>query len=95
MEKVTKEYLSSREAASALGVAVSTIQLWTNNGLLSAWTTAGGHRRILASSVAEMLLQQQQQQQQQSGRAEVNALLKIILVEDNEQQLRMYQKTNR
>ena len=48
---VRKDYFTSREAAELLGVAVSTIQQWTNNGLLRAWTTAGGHRRITRNSV--------------------------------------------
>lgn len=39
-----KDYLSTRDAAELLNLAVSTIQLWTDNGLLRAWTTAGGHR---------------------------------------------------
>ena len=40
-----KDYFSSREAAEILHVAVSTIQLWTNNGLLRAWKTVGGQQR--------------------------------------------------
>jgi excisionase family DNA binding protein len=54
-----KDYFTSREAAGLLDVAVSTIQLWTNNGVLRAWTTAGGHRRIARSSVEEMLSKKQ------------------------------------
>ncbi len=55
MTEKRKAYYSTREAAELLGVAVSTIQLWTKGGLLKAWTTGGGHRRIALRSVEEML----------------------------------------
>jgi PAS domain S-box-containing protein/excisionase family DNA binding protein len=54
-----KNYCKTSEAAKLLGVAVSTIQLWANNGSLRAWTTDGGHRRIERTSVEEMLAKQQ------------------------------------
>ncbi|QXD15553.1 cobalamin-dependent protein [Rhodocaloribacter litoris] len=38
--------LSTREAASLLGVHESSIKRWCNEGALSCRTTAGGHRRI-------------------------------------------------
>lgn len=43
MTKKAKDYLSTRETAEILNVAVSTIQLWMDNGLLDGWTTVGGH----------------------------------------------------
>jgi len=87
MSEVSESYLSSREAASLLGVAVSTVQLWTNNGLLRAWTTGGGHRRILRSSVEEML-----KGKEPDSCVENAEPLKIVVVDDNEQQLRLYKK---
>ena len=87
MSERQKQYFSSREAAELLGVAVSTIQLWTNNGLLRAWTTGGGHRRISCDSVNEMLSQRQ---------AVISDLpprqLSVVIVDDDVQQLRMYKK---
>lgn len=38
-----------------LGVSVRTTQLWVENGLLSAWKTAGGHRRVSRDSVDSLL----------------------------------------
>ena len=93
MAEKQKDYFTSREAAELLGVAVSTIQLWTNNGLLRAWTTAGGHRRIARSSVNEMLDQQQAisgEQGQKQGQDQQQ--LSVVVVEDDERQLRLYEK---
>lgn len=82
-----KEYLTTREAAEVLGVAVSTIQLWANNGSLQAWTTEGGHRRIVRGSVDEML-----QRKAPDPVADHQEEFRIVVVEDNAQQLRMYEK---
>lgn len=83
-----KDYLSTREAAELLDVAVSTVQLWTNNGLLKAWTTAGGHRRIAKNSVEDMLKQQQASIEQKSS----DHPFSIVVVEDNEQEIKLYQQ---
>ena len=84
-----KEYLTTREAAEILGVAVSTIQLWTNNGSLRAWTTDGGHRRIISSSVKDMLKRKNSAIEMNHDHKEP---FSVVVVEDNEQQLRMYEK---
>jgi len=47
--------LTTREAASLLGIAVSTAQQWIENGLLPAWKTPGGHRRVRLSAVHALL----------------------------------------
>jgi len=84
----TTDFISSREAAKLLGVAVSTIQAWTNNGLLRAWTTAGGHRRIVRSSVDDIL------NQQKSASIELasDGQLSVVIVEDDKQQLLLNEK---
>ena len=89
MLKKEKEYLTTRETAEMLGVAVSTIQLWTNNGKLRAWTTDGGHRRIIYSSVKDMLTRKNS-----SARTHDNHKkpFSVVVVADKEQQLRMYEK---
>ena len=78
MASKQKDYLTTCEAAEILNVAVSTIQLWTNDGLLDAWTTAGGHRRIKKSSVENML----------SNNKDVS----IVIVEDNEAERAIYEQ---
>lgn len=82
-----KEYYSTREAAQLLGVAVSTIQLWTNNGLLKAWVTGGGHRRIARHSVEDILKNQRQQTDAKDFESS-----SIVIVEDSAQQMRLYKK---
>jgi excisionase family DNA binding protein len=57
MRKTTAndDVMTTRQAGEALGVAVRTVQLWVEAGVLSAWRTAGGHRRIARSAVARLL----------------------------------------
>ena len=88
MTNKQKDYLSTRQAAELLNVAVSTIQLWSDNGLLRAWTTVGGHRRIDKTSVSEMLSQQKNISTKKSGKQ----ALSIVVVEDNEQERILYEK---
>lgn len=83
-----KDYFTTREAADQLGVAVSTIQLWVNSGLLRAWKTAGGHRRIAKDSVEEMI----NAQRDKAGVEKHDGQISIVIVEDDEQQLRLYEK---
>lgn len=51
MEKV----YTTREAAKLLDVSLRTVQLWVENGTLSAWRTPGGHRRIRSESLDALL----------------------------------------
>jgi len=83
-----KDYLSTSQAAELLNVAVSTIQLWSDNGMLRAWTTVGGHRRIDKTSVLEMLSQQKNISTKKSGKQ----ALSIVVVEDNEQKRILYEE---
>ena len=87
MELSKKEFLTSREAAELLGVALSTIQLWTENGILRAWKTGGGHRRIARQSVEEMLRQQRAAAEDTPEEKQ----LTVVVVEDKPQLLRLYQ----
>jgi len=49
------ELMTTRQAGEALGVAVRTVQLWVEAGVLPAWRTAGGHRRIARSAVEQLM----------------------------------------
>ncbi|MFY8043989.1 MAG: MerR family transcriptional regulator, partial [Rhodoferax sp.] len=46
--------MTTREVGEALGVAVRTVQLWVESGVLPAWRTAGGHRRIARAAVDKL-----------------------------------------
>ncbi len=48
-------YLNSVEAANLLGVNVSTIKRWTDNGKLNCLQTPGGHRKFLMRHINEFL----------------------------------------
>lgn len=80
-------FLSTREAASRLGVALSTVQTWVETGILPAWKTAGGHRRIPQAAVEKIRLKQQAV----SVLGSAPELLKVLVVEDDALQRAMYQ----
>jgi excisionase family DNA binding protein len=90
MAEKQKGYFSSREAAKLLGVAVSTVQLWVDSGELKAWTTTGGHRRIARMSVENMLKHQRQALGCEDPGQDND--LKVVIVEDEASQQRLYQK---
>ena len=49
------QYFNSLEAAKVLGVNVSTIKRWTDEGKLECIQSAGGHRKFLMSHLADFL----------------------------------------
>ena len=74
-----------------LGVAVRTVQLWVEAGVLPAWRTAGGHRRIARSAVEKLLAERQNDlvPPTASSAAEL-PVLKLLLVEDDPLLLRLF-----
>jgi len=83
-----KNFISTREAAARLGVALSTIQTWVESGVLPAWKTAGGHRRIPSDAVDAMRLQKQAV----LAEASPLELFKILVVEDDPVTQELYRR---
>ncbi len=78
--------MTTRQVAEALGVSLRTAQLWVENGVLSAWKTAGGHRRISRRSVENLLAERSQALAEQT-----RGPLKMLVVEDEPNLLRLYE----
>ena len=88
------DVLSTREAAERLGVALRTVQLWVEGGVLPAWKTAGGHRRISRVAV-ERLIRERTAALSDSPAVPVSATgsdvqLHVMVVEDEPELLRLF-----
>ena len=93
------DVLSTREAAERLGVALRTVQLWVEGGVLPAWKTAGGHRRISRVAVERLIDERSAALAGDSprggltpltGSAPAGSRLKLMVVEDEPDLLRLF-----
>ena len=87
---IEKTFCTTREAAKLLGISVRTTQLWVESGLLTAWKTAGGHRRVSRDSVLHLLHKAPTASAMPARRAQ-DQHLKVLVVEDDQDLLRLYQ----
>jgi excisionase family DNA binding protein len=87
------DVLSTREAAEQLGVALRTVQLWVESGVLPAWKTAGGHRRISRVAVERLIGERRAAlsgDPANSAPASAGARLQVLVVEDEPELLRLF-----
>lgn len=88
------DVLSTREAAEQLGVALRTVQLWVESGVLPAWKTAGGHRRISRVAVERLIRERQAALSGDTAPAPLRQIgetrLKVMVVEDEPELLRLF-----
>lgn len=88
------ELMTTRQAGEALGVAVRTVQLWVESGVLPAWRTAGGHRRIARSAVEKLMAERAlvitQPATLQDSEPSARRALKLLVVEDDPDLLRLF-----
>jgi len=86
-----EQYISTREAAQLLGVALRTVQLWVEAGTLSAWKTAGGHRRITRGSVDSVLNARRKAMGGTVATIAPAHPMTMLVVEDDADLLRLYE----
>lgn len=83
-------FLSTREAASRLGVSLGTVQNMVEGGVLKAWKTAGGHRRIPTDAVNELLAKRQCSP---AGGTPAENQIDVLIAEDAPTLLTLYRLT--
>jgi excisionase family DNA binding protein len=52
--ELTATFLSTAQVAEGLGIGVSTVKRWVEDGILPATKTAGGHRKLLLADILEV-----------------------------------------
>lgn len=88
------DVLSTREAAEQLGVALRTVQLWVESGVLPAWKTAGGHRRISRVAVERLIGERRAalsgEPPSSAPASAAGVRLQVLVVEDEPELLRLF-----
>ena len=80
-----RDVISTKEAASILGVGPTTIKRWADEGRISSLRTAGGHRRFRLQDIQALLQREQAQPQGDpslSPRDEVDIWVERLLTQD-------------
>lgn len=86
MNYINQDLLTTRQAASLLGVSTTSVQKMVNQGGLEAWITPGGHRRIFRYSVEQRLNSSQNQMAGVIGKHPLH----ILMVTDDSELIRLF-----
>lgn len=88
------DLMTTREAGELLGVALRTVQLWVESGVLPAWRTAGGHRRISRAAVSALLAERSLAVSAVHSAGQLAAAhdqpIRLLLVEDDPNLLKLF-----
>lgn len=89
---VNNDLMTTRQAGELLGVALRTVQLWVESGVLPAWRTAGGHRRIARSAVEKLAAERSRKLQPGSQTEDTpsDPSIRILVVEDDPNLLHLF-----
>jgi excisionase family DNA binding protein len=82
---VTQDICTTQQAASLLGMSVTSVQHLVESGEIEAWKTQGGHRRIPIAAVRAYMATVSKTP------ASAEALLTVLIVEDNPVQRGIYE----
>ena len=66
-------YLTSKNVAEILGINISTLKRWTDNGTLECTKTAGGHRKFTMQNIRDF-----HKSQENSGKSNDSELITEI-----------------
>jgi len=80
------DVLTTQEAASYLGLSVTSVQKLVESGALVAWKTQGGHRRIARSALAEF----KDKSRTATAQGEAGVRSRLLIVEDDEMLRALY-----
>lgn len=88
VDRFPEQVCTTSEAAKALGVSNTTVQIMVERGELRAWKTRGGHRRISLESVEQI---RRGRGQGEAGRP--GDLLSVLIAEDDPTLRFLYENT--
>lgn len=80
------DVVTTQEAATFLGISVTSVQKLVESGELPAWKTQGGHRRIPRAALSDFKGRTHSEQRTDRSRARS----RLLIVEDDEMQRAVY-----
>lgn len=88
-KEMENEYISTSEACRLCGVARTTLSRWIDEGLIDAFITPGGHRKVRRQDLEGFM--ERHGIVHRAGRFEGKARKKILVVDDNPDDIRLLQ----